>query len=1085
MTFSSLYSSNTVLDGTAINGTNFSVTFNKRNGGTATQYYTNGSSVRWYGGGTMRIESAKTITEIKITFTQTANTVSTDVGSYSGGTWTGSASSVLFTQSGTSGHCRISSITVTYEDGGTPSGPVDPSVSFAADPFTVKVGRTGTNTITKPSDLTVTYSSDDESIATVDENTGEVTGVAEGQTTITATWDAVTDTYNAGSESYTLNVEAIPAAVDGLFDFTQKDIDYGTGLAPSSSQAYITDDNTWIAGNVTLVTSGKYRWWESTSSYDLRFFSDANSKFTLSVPEGKVIKTIAITGSGNGVFTASTGTYSSGTWTGSANSVTFTRDGSSGGKIIQTITVTYEDGTSKLAADLSYSSDAATVTIGADDNIFPLLSNPNNLSPITYDSSEPTVATVDSNGDVTLVAGGTTVITASFAGNDEYDEGSASYTLTVVNPNAPGGANNPYSVAEARAAIDANSGITGVYAKGIVSEIVTPFNSQYGNISYNISDDGTTTADQLQAYRGKSYNGENFTSENDIMVGDTVVVYGNLTKYQSTYEFAQNNQLVSLSRPSSTVTVDAPTFDPAGGEVAYGTTVTITQDDAAMIVYTTDGSEPAYSATGTNGEIYSTPIAITADMTIKAIAVDDAENVSPVATATFTVARPAAPIFTPAAGRVDAGTQVTISMDDNAAFIVYTTDGTDPSYAEGNGDVYDGPITVNETMTIKAIAVDDNELESDIAEATYTVSTIPPGTSIYRKVTATADLTDGEYLIVYEGESVALDGSLDQLDVTGNTVSVTIDNKEILGDATIDAATFTINVTEGSIKSAGGYYIGHTGSSNALKQSTTSDYTNVISIDGDEDAEITCNNKFLAFNSTSGQKRFRYMGNTTGTNKPVQLYKKVSDTPAEDVTVTVSALGYATMYYSDRNLVVPEGVKASTYKVVNGTLEESYYYSTGEVIPAGTGVVLELDSKGTAQELTFTVTESNGDVDEDNMLYGSDDTMSDSETGYKYYILSTPKDEPNGEVGFYWQQGTQGESVTNNPHKAYLKVPTTTAGDAKGFAFNDNTTGITTINDSRTTLNDNAWYTLDGRKLNGAPTQKGVYVNNGRKVIVK
>jgi len=128
-----------------------------------------------------------------------------------------------------------------------------------------------------------------------------------------------------------------------------------------------------------------------------------------------------------------------------------------------------------------------------------------------------------------------------------YEDKTTTYNITVVEKK--GTAENPYTVAQARAAIDAGTGITGVYATGIVSEIVTAYNSQYGNISYNISADGTTTSDQLQAYRGKSYNGEWFTSADDIQVGDVVVVYGNLKKYSSTYEFDADNQLVSLDRP--------------------------------------------------------------------------------------------------------------------------------------------------------------------------------------------------------------------------------------------------------------------------------------------------------------------------------------------------------------------------------------------------------------------------------------------------------------------------------------------------------------------------------------------------------
>ena len=134
--FSNLYSSNTVLDEEVISGNDFSLVFQKRSGGTATQYYTNGSAVRWYGGGTLVISSTtKTISQIEITYTQTANTVSTDVGTYSlgddnVGTWTGSASSITFTQSGTSGQCRISAIAVTYEGGSEPPTPTYQTIPY-------------------------------------------------------------------------------------------------------------------------------------------------------------------------------------------------------------------------------------------------------------------------------------------------------------------------------------------------------------------------------------------------------------------------------------------------------------------------------------------------------------------------------------------------------------------------------------------------------------------------------------------------------------------------------------------------------------------------------------------------------------------------------------------------------------------------------------------------------------------------------------------------------------------------------------------------------------------------------------------
>ena len=160
----------------------------------------------------------------------------------------------------------------------------------------------------------------------------------------------------------------------------------------------------------------------------------------------------------------------------------------------------------------------------------------------TLDGTTPTSASATYSTALNISA--TTTIKA-VAIKNEVSSSVASATYTIVEVEHAGTEADPYTVADARTVIDAGIGIEGVYVKGVVSGIVEAFNPTYGNISYNLSDDGLTTTDQLEAYRGKSYNGENFTSADDIIVGDVVVVYGNLTKYNSTYEFASNNQLVS------------------------------------------------------------------------------------------------------------------------------------------------------------------------------------------------------------------------------------------------------------------------------------------------------------------------------------------------------------------------------------------------------------------------------------------------------------------------------------------------------------------------------------------------------------
>ncbi|MDE5986073.1 MAG: carbohydrate binding domain-containing protein [Prevotella sp.] len=93
-----------------------------------------------------------------------------------------------------------------------------------------------------------------------------------------------------------------------------------------------------------------------------------------------------------------------------------------------------------------------------------------------------------------------------------------------------------------------------VYVKGKVSSIVdTEFNSQFGNITYYISDvaeDGTTT-NKLEVYRGYGLNGAKFTSLDDIKVGDEVIVKGKLQNWLGTYEFTQGSSLYSLNGNAS------------------------------------------------------------------------------------------------------------------------------------------------------------------------------------------------------------------------------------------------------------------------------------------------------------------------------------------------------------------------------------------------------------------------------------------------------------------------------------------------------------------------------------------------------
>ena len=87
----------------------------------------------------------------------------------------------------------------------------------------------------------------------------------------------------------------------------------------------------------------------------------------------------------------------------------------------------------KLASNLAWSAAEATVTIDANDNVFPTLTNPRNL-PVVYSSLYDEVASIDENGAVTLKKAGETMIIVNFAGNDTVTalaEDDLYYTLTV------------------------------------------------------------------------------------------------------------------------------------------------------------------------------------------------------------------------------------------------------------------------------------------------------------------------------------------------------------------------------------------------------------------------------------------------------------------------------------------------------------------------------------------------------------------------------------------------------------------------------------------------------------------------------
>lgn len=789
----------------------------------------------------------------------------------------------------------------------------------------------------------------------------------------------------------------------------------GTGSAPTATTITLNGDKTEIDGTpattlqwVVTVNNGSYQFGvEGTSNYlyctaannGVRVGTNSNNAFTFenggtnNVPFMK-----------NTATTRYIGVYNSQDWrcyTTINNNiqgcvVAFYKY-ETGSATAATTSVTI-DNTGITNTDIFAGTAAGQLTATVKDDTDTAIEG----ATVTWTSSKENVATIAADGTVTLVAEGTTTLTASYAGvEDVYKSSSATYELTVTNndPDKPGSESNPYTVAEALANTPATGTTAEVYVRGIVSRFQSgTIMGDGNNFRYYISDDGTTTS-EIQVYRGKGLNNVAFANEDDLLVGDEVVVYGGLTTYGSTKEIAADNYIVSLNR--NTTKVGTPTFSVAEG--------------------------------------------------------------------TYTEAQ-----------------SVTISTITEGATIYYTIDGTDPT-TESN--VYSEAISITETTTLKAIAVKEGMTDSEIATATYTINIINVnpknvGTNYFVKVTDVNDLEDGDAILIVNEENKKAMGTTQNTNNRASALIEIVDNaiepgtdvqKLVLVDAGDGKWMFCAGTSADD-----GFLTAASSSQNYLRTTTDPNANaNATIAITDEDASIVFQGSYtrndMRFNANQGQQMFSCYASTS-TMKAVQIYKEVEKPTS--VTVTIGETEYATLYYSKVGLIVPEGVTANAYSVSGTTLNVVQTYNAGDVIPAATGVVLN----GAKGDYTFNITEENGTAAEGNMLRGSD--VDETTTGgAKYYMLSLNEASEAGSVGFYYG-AADGAAFTNKAHRAYLAVPEGTEAKATGYPFNDDVTGINHI-ESELTNGQDAWYTIDGKRLNGVPTVKGIYVVNGKKVVIK
>ena len=203
--------------------------------------------------------------------------------------------------------------------------------------------------------------------------------------------------------------------------------------------------------------------------------------------------------------------------------------------------------------------------------------------------------------------------------------------------------------------------------------------------------------------------------------------------------------------------------------------------------------------------------------------------------------------------------------------------------------------------------------------------------------------------------------------------------------------------------------------------------------------------------------------------KKIQIsYEKVQP---KGVSLAVSSAERATLYYSDRSFIIPEGVVARTYKIEGNVRSRSREYKKGDVLPKGTAVVLEAKEG----KYIFEETSKTGETDPYNALRGSDSTTITS-GGEVYYVFGKGS---NG-VGFYWKEAN-GKAFTTEAHKAYLVYTPSKTTNAKSFLGFDVALEIQGPMVREKTTFDGPIYNLAGQRVD--KDYKGIIIVNGKKYL--
>ena len=400
----------------------------------------------------------------------------------------------------------------------------------------------------------------------------------------------------------------------------------------------------------------------------------------------------------------------------------------------------------------------------------------------------------------------------------------------------------------------------------------------------------------------------------------------------------------------------------------------------------------------------------------------------------------AAPAINPASQKFSEAFDATITGAEGTT-LKYTLDGSDPATSQTATAVEAATATVKipaQTTTLKAIAL-KGDLVSQEAEAVYT----------YRAPSK----NDGTFAKPYTVEEFKFWKPTQEVWVVG----------EILGNAANGENNFNPNDTKNTNVCIG-----------------TAENNMPVKLAVDEFRALNLYAKKKAVLMVKGAKGIYF--NRTGIEDPTYLY--IADPTQALASINVKTTeGYATYYNDNLGVTIPEGIDAKCGVITdvnNGALTIDYRYAAGAEIRAGNAVLVKA---GKAMQIPLIVSKHTSNVIAENMLKGlatTGDFIADPD--YKYYKLAYNNYNTKEGLGFYFG-AENGGAFTVPAGMAYLAVPRSMA--VKCFLLDGSATGIEGIEAGQTAEAVKTVYTLDGRKVEAQKLPKGIYIVNGKKVIVK